>query len=222
MAKATPAAIVSALLDRYPRTYAEELRVRRLEQPAGLFQVLVMALLMSARIRAHIAANATAALFKQGWTTPARMVDATWEDRTRTLNRAGYARYDERTSTMLGDTATLLLERYRGDLRRLRDQAERDPTTERRLLKDCKGVGDIGVDIYFREVQRAWPELYPFADQRILDTAQDLGLGRDVRRLTRLAQGDDFVRLVDALVRVRLDHTEAEIRDVATQVRRAR
>ena len=60
------------------------------------------------------------------------------------------------------------------------------------------------------------------ADQRILETAQDLGLGRDVRRLTRFVDGNDFVRLVNALMRVRLDHAEAEIRDVATQVRRGR
>jgi hypothetical protein len=176
-----------------------------------------MALLMSARIRANTAAAASRALFDQGWTTAARMADAAWEDRASTLNRAGYARYDERTSTMLGDTASLVLERYHGDLRRLREQAQHDPVTERRLLKECKGIGDVGVDIFFREVQDAWRELRPFADQRILATARQLGLPGDARRLARLASDGNFVRLVDALVHVRLEGTVDEIRHAAAQ-----
>lgn len=51
------------------------------------------------------------------------MAEATWRQRTDVLNRAGYARYDESTSRMLGDTAQLLLDRYRGDLRKLREEA---------------------------------------------------------------------------------------------------
>jgi hypothetical protein len=46
------------LLRRYPRTYAEELGIDRLDRPSDLFRLLVLALLMSARIcavrRAHV------------------------------------------------------------------------------------------------------------------------------------------------------------------------
>jgi hypothetical protein len=96
------------------------------------------------------------------------------------LNQAGYARYDERTSTILADTSALLLDRYGGDLRRLRAAAGHDSAAERRLLKEFKGIGDVGVDIFFREAQRAWSELYPFADRRALQAAGRLGLGADV------------------------------------------
>ncbi len=51
------------------------------------------------------------------------MAAASWADRAEVLNGAGYARYDERTSTMLGQTAELLLRDYGGDLRRLRERA---------------------------------------------------------------------------------------------------
>ena len=95
------------------------------------------------------------------------------------LNRHGYARYDERTAAMLGDACELLLERYRGDLRRLRDEAGRDPRRERRLLKQVKGLGDVGVDIFFREAQVAWEELFPFVDRRAAQTARRLGLDAD-------------------------------------------
>src|SRR5215203_1755098 len=122
-AGAKPHRIVRAVLDRYPRTYAEELGIRSLESPSGLFRLFVMAMLMSARIRANTAQDAARALFGQRWTTARALAGASWAERARVLNQAGYARYDERTSTMLGEDAGLLLDRYRGDLRRLRDAA---------------------------------------------------------------------------------------------------
>ncbi len=212
MARASRAELVRAVLDRYPRSYAEELGVRALHTASALYRLLVMALLMSARIRASVALDAARALSRQRWTTARRMADASWEDRARVLNEAGYARYDERTSTMLGETSQLLLDRYRGDLRRLRERAGRDPGAERRLLEEFKGVGDVGVDIFFREAQRSWAELYPFADRRALTAAGRLDLGGDAKRLAELARGDDFARLVSGLVRVDLDDAYDEIR----------
>ena len=84
---------------------------------------------------------------------------------------------------MLGDTAKMLLDKYQGDLRRLRAAAERDPGRERALLKECKGIGDVGADIFCREAQIAWNELFPFADRRALETAGRLGLEDDAARL---------------------------------------
>lgn len=198
--------LVDAVLARYPRSFAEQLGIRSLHGPSGLFRLLVMALLMSARIRASTALGAAQAVFDHGWTTPRRMADASWADRARVLNEAGYARYDERTSRMLGETAQLLLDRYRGDLRQLREEAGHDPAAERRLLEECKGVGDVGVDIFFREAQRAWTELYPFADARTLQAADRLGLPRDPRDLSGLVDGPpEFVRLINGLIQVDLD-----------------
>jgi hypothetical protein len=148
--------------------------------------------------------QAARALADQGWTTAPKMAGATWEQRTRTLNEAGYARYDESTSRMLGDTAGMLVERYGGDLRRLREAARRDVGRERSLLKQCKGLGDVGVSIFFREVQLAWDELYPFADERALDAAGRLGLGSDAQALAKQVPKQEFPRLVAALVRVGL------------------
>jgi hypothetical protein len=208
------------VLRLYPRTFVEELGVRSLDTPSGSFRLLVMALLMSARIRASIALDAARALFRQGWTTPRRMVEATWGQRARVLNDAGYARYDERTSTMLGETASLVLDRYRGDLRRLRNEADHKPAAERRLLEEFKGIGHVGADIFFREAQGTWSEVYPFADRRARQAAWRLGLDDDTRALTRLAEGDDFVRLVTGLVRVDLDDAYDDVLARASEPRR--
>ena len=129
--------------------------------PTALFQWLCASLLFSARIRADAALRA---LFEAGLTTPETMASATWRSAP-ILNRSGYARYDESTSRMLGETSRMLLDRYQGDLRKLREAAGRDPQEERRLLEEFKGIGDVGADIFMREVQLVWDELYPFADR---------------------------------------------------------
>jgi endonuclease III len=205
MARPSRDRIIEALLERHGRTYAAELGID-LERntPSALYRWLCAATLLSARIGAGAAMQAAQALAEQGWTTAQKMADATWEQRTRTLNQAGYARYDESTSRMLGDTAEMLLDKYGGDLRRLRDAAERDPERERALLKECKGIGEVGADIFCREAQVAWDELFPFADRRALDAAGRLRLENDPARLAGRVSRKDYPRLLAALVRTAL------------------
>jgi endonuclease III len=205
MAESSNDRIVAALLERHGQTYAAELGIDLANgTPSVLYRWLCAATLLSARIGAGIAIAAARALAAQGWTTAEKMAAASWEDRTRTLNQAGYARYDESTSRMLGETASMLLEKYGGDVRKLRAAADRAPERERALLKECKGIGEVGADIFCREAQLAWDELYPFADRRALEAARRLGLEDDAARLARRVARNEFPRLVAALVRTSL------------------
>ncbi len=212
MAKPSRNQIVEAVLDRHGRTYAEELGID-LERggPSALFRMLVASILFSAPIGARQGLTAARALTDEGWTTAQSMAATTWHQRVRVLNQHGYARYGDRTSSILGDACTLLLDRYRGDLRELREQAGRDPGRERILLKQVKGIGDVGADIFFREVQVVWDELYPYADQRALDAARQLGLGGEIAKLADGGDHERFARLVAGLVRVRLARDYDEV-----------
>lgn len=214
----THQAIVQSLLARHGRTFAEQIGLRlEKETPAVLFQWLCASILFSARISGEIAVSAAKALIKDGLTTPVKMADATWERRTKLLNQSGYARYDERTSTMLGDTAKLLLEHYKGDLRRLREKASRDPEEERKLLKQFKGLGDTGVDIFFREIQEFWEEIAPFADKKALSSARKLGLPEEAEALRDLVSGKDFPRLLTGLVRCELKKDQDAVLERAVE-----
>ncbi len=50
------------------------------------------------------------------------------------------------------------------------------PLQERALLKKLKGTGDGAVDIYFRQAQVVWEELFPFGDKKALKAARLVGL----------------------------------------------
>jgi endonuclease III len=216
MARPTKDQIVKTLLEQHGQTYAAELGIDlELNTPSALYRWLCAATLLSARIGADIAIQATQALAKQGWTSAQKMANASWEQRTRTLNQAGYARYDESTSRMLGNTAQMLLDKYQGDLRKLRDAAEKDPRRERALLKECKGIGDVGADIFCREAQLAWDELFPFADRRALEAAKRLRLEDDAGKLARHVSRRDYPRLLAALVRTGLARDFDEVLETA-------
>jgi hypothetical protein len=211
VAKPPTDSLVEALLERHGQTYAEELGIDVAKgTPSVLFRLLVASVLFSARIGAGQAVKAARALTEAGWTTADKLAATTWGERVRVLNRHGYARYDERTAAMLGDACELLLDRYRGDLRRLRAEAGQDPRQERRLLKQVKGLGEVGVDIFFREAQVAWKELFPFLDRRAVQAARRLGLDPDPEALAGDRDPEAFARLVAALVRAGLadDHDE--------------
>lgn len=207
-------AIVERLLRRTEKTFAGEMGLDLSQNtPMPLFLWLVSANLFSARISADQALRAAKALKEAGLTTADHMAEATWKERVLILNHNGYARFDEKTSRFLQEVADHCLDAYGGDLRKLREAAGRDPGEERRLLKEFKGIGEIGADIFFREVQIVWDELYPFADGRALDVAQELGLGGDAETLADLVPKEEFPRLLTALLRADLDGALEALRE---------
>ncbi|MBO0837811.1 MAG: endonuclease [Actinobacteria bacterium] len=172
---------VRELLEEYGQTYADEAGIKLADRPAPLYQLHVLATLLSARISSDIAVAAARELFAAGYRTPDAMAGASWQDRVDALGRGHYKRYDERTSTMLGDAAAKLSEDYRGDLRRLRDAADGDAGAIAGLLTEFPGIGPAGASIFLREVQETWPSVAPYVDGKMASGARKAGLpaGRD-------------------------------------------
>ncbi|MEU3225875.1 endonuclease [Streptomyces sp. NPDC006976] len=195
---------VKRLLDEHGQTYAEEAGIRLKDTPMPLYQLLTLCVLFSVRIKADIAVAAARELFHAQMSTPRGMADATWQDRVDALGRAHYRRYDESTATALGEGARLVLDRYHGDLRRLRDEAGGDPEKLRGLLREFPRIGPVGADIFSREAQGVWPELRPAFDKRAQGAAEGLGLPHSPEKLAALVGDDDLPRLAAALVRVEL------------------
>lgn len=182
---------------RQSSTFAEDAGITLKDEPAPLFQLLVLSLLLSARISSGIAVDAARELFRAGYRTPQRMRDATWQQRVDALGRGHYRRYDERTSTQLGEMAQLVLDEHHGDLRRIRSDDARDVE---RALQQVRGIGPAGAAIFCREVQGVWTELAPYVDDLAADGAEQLGLPRTLEGVPTA----DLPRVVAGYVRARL------------------
>ena len=193
------------LLDVAGRTYAQQAGIRLEDSPAPLYQLLVLCNLLSARITADIAVAGAKQLFGAGLTTPAAMQEASWQKRVDLLGRARYKRYDESTSTRLGEAADLVVERWHGDLRALAAEAKGDAGTAAELLQEVQGIGPLGAAIFLREVQAVWPWLRPFADERVLDDARSLGLPHSPSGLADAAGTKDLSAITAAIVHVTRD-----------------
>ncbi|MDX3528741.1 endonuclease [Streptomyces sp. ID05-39B] len=197
--------VIEELLSSHGRTYAEEAGIRLKNTPQPLYRTLVLAHLLSARIRASTAVAAARALSEAGMRDPRSMAEATWQQRVDALGRGGYRRYDERTATQLGQAAELLTGRWGGDLRRMREEADGNVSRLRGLLQEVTGIGPAGADIFLREVQSVWPEAAPYIDAKALDGARRLGLPDEPDQLVEKARPAEPAELAAALVRAALD-----------------
>lgn len=201
---------IKALLSEVGHTYAEDAGITLKDQPAALFKLLVLANLLSARINADIAVAAARELFEAGGGTPRGMTRLSWQDRVDALGRAHYVRYDESTSTRLGDMAEKVLEDYNGDLRKLPQKVGHNADTAREMLQEFPGIGPVGAEIFCREAQAVWLWLRPSFDAVALKGADRLGLPTDPKRLAELVDDRELARLASALVRVAKDKKLAD------------
>lgn len=201
---------VDVLLEREGKTYAAEAEIRLRDAPQPLYQLLVLATLLAARISSTTAVEAARELFAAGYKSPDAMAKASWQDRVDALDRGHYQRYDERTSSTLGDAARLVADRFGGDLRRLRKEAGGDVGTLKAGLKEVPGISDVGANIFLREVQGVWPEVRPFLDKKAMSGAERIGLPSSSDTVAGLVRPDDLARLAAGLVRVALDRKTAE------------
>ncbi|WP_179472173.1 endonuclease [Mycolicibacterium vinylchloridicum] len=191
-------------------TYAAEAGISLRDAPMPLFQLLVLCMLASKPIDATIAMRAARELFHAGLRTPNSVLTAERSTMIEAMGRARYVRYDESSASRLTDLANRVDTDYRGDLRLLARIAKPDAREAKVLLKQFAGIGDTGADIFLREVQDVWPWVRPYFDKRALDTAKELGLPRDAKKLATLS-GRAVAPLAAALVRVSLDD---DMRDV--------
>lgn len=198
--------VLERLLERHGQPVSRELGIDLARNaPSPLFRWLCAALPMSAPIPHGAALSAARALSGAGWRTARTMADSAWRYRVDVLNRAGYGRLDESTARMLGHAARHLLDAHDGDLRRLREAAGRDPEAERAALKAFKGIGDVGADIFFRDLQSVWTEHFPFLDGKARAAARRLGLPEAPETLAGRVGAARFVGLATALMRAELD-----------------
>lgn len=206
MAASSKQQVVRRLLKAAGTTYADEAGIRLKDQPMPLFQLLTLCMLASKPIDAAIAVQAARELFRAGLRTPKAVLSADRADMISAFGRAHYVRYDESSATRLADIAAAVRDDYGGDLRKL---ATHEVTETARLLKQFKGIGDTGADIFLREIQDVWTWARPYFDERASAAARQLGLPTDPEKLGALAPRNN-ANLAAALVRVSLDD---ELRD---------
>ena len=198
-------AILDRLLDDFGQTHSAEADIHLRDEPAPLFQLLVLTNLLAANLSADLGVR-TAAELRKEFRTAHAMADASVEEVREILEETRFLRKDQ-TAQQLHDTAAHVVERWDDDLRGMRAEADGDAAALVDLVAACPGIGEVGGRIFVREVQSIWTELQPYADDHVLELAAALGLPDTAEGLAEMLGEDDLAVLGAALVRA--EHEDA-------------
>ncbi len=209
--------VIRALVSRVPGRFSSELGLNlHARREKDLFLWFLAALLYGARISGSIVMKTHREFVRRGITSPEAIVKTRWDGLVSVLDEGGYARYDFKTATKLLDVMTHLLDQYDGDLQRLHDVSSDASDLEGRLKGLDKGIGEVTVQIFLRELRGIWPKAQPTLSPLAVLAARDLALcsrmngnGGDatVERLRNLwnqagVKGKSFIDFESALVRL--------------------
>lgn len=168
--------VVAELVDKLGQPYHELLGIDlKSEKKDEIFKWFIASSLFGARISEAIAMKTYKQFEKDGLLSPERIIARGWSRLVESLDRGGYVRYDFSTADDFLALSDLLLRKYGGDLNRLHDQAKDSADLEERL-KEFRGVGDVTVNIFLRELRDIWGKADPVPQQHIIAAARNLGL----------------------------------------------
>ncbi len=171
-------------------SYSEELGLD-LSEPQNRFKWFLASFLFSKRISSSIAERTFRRFEEEGLTTPESILEAGWDRLVEVLDSGGYTRYDFSTASYLLETMERLKDEY-GELDEVHARAS-DPRDLEERLKEFKGVGPVGVNIFLRELRDVWEKARPEPSKVAVDLAERIGI-------------EDVERYESQLVRLYIEH----------------
>ncbi|KAJ5636293.1 uncharacterized protein N7484_009606 [Penicillium longicatenatum] len=175
--------------------------------PDTVLAMVLDVIVKSRPISHNLAEKTINHLLEEGYHHIDILATTTWEERTKVLREGGYNRYREQCATYLGSLSDIVANKYDGDLNNLLHAAHGDREKVRTLMKEFKGVGDLGVELFLNNVQSIWPSIAPFLDSRSLQTAEEIGIGGDLNAIygTLGEKPEEMSVLANGLSTVRLE-----------------
>ena len=172
----------AALVDSQGGRFSRELGIDlSFGDSQEIFKWFLAAILFGARISETLAVRTYRDFIREELTTPQQILARGWDGLVAILDHGGYVRYDFKTATKLLEVTGTLVERYGGDLNVLHQTAENPADLERRIRSLGKGIGEVTVNIFLREMRGIWNKADPLPSELVLAAAKDSGfIPRDV------------------------------------------
>jgi endonuclease III len=177
---------IAELSDKLGRPYHELLGINlRSSKKEEIFKWFIASSLFGARISETIAMKTYKQFEKDGLLSPERIIARGWSRLVESLDSGGYVRYDFSTADDLLALSDLLMRSYGDDLNRLHDQAK-DPADLEARLNEFRGVGDVTVNIFLRELRGIWKKADPTLGRHVIIAARNLGLVKSAQPVEAL------------------------------------
>jgi len=178
---------IEEFVEKYGRKYSESLGI---DAEKEKFKWFLAAMLFGAPIREENAIKTYKIFEKAGLTTPEKILEAGWDKLVSLLDEGGYTRYDFKTADKILEACKNIIEK--GGIEKIMKEG-------REALKVAKGIGDVTIDIFLRELNLPHnPSPYAIL------AAKNHGLleGNRIKKM----QGIDEVKLEIALMKLGRDY----------------
>ncbi len=167
---------IKKLISALGGKFSEELGIDLSEgESTEIFKWFLASKLFGARIGTNIAIKTYKEFERCGVLSPEKIIETGWDGLVRILDDGGYARYDFSTATKLLEIMEDLKKFYHGDLNGLHQKARGEEELENLLKSLGKGIGDVTVNIFLRELRNVWPKARPGLSVYVELAAERLG-----------------------------------------------
>jgi len=181
-----------------------------------IFKWFLVSVLFGAPITESAAIKAYKCLQKHDVLTPQEILKTGWDGLVKIFDEGSYTRYDFKTADKLLEVMKNLMGKYDGSLNIVHEKASDDRNLEQRLKELGKGIGDVTVSIFLRELRPVWKRARPKPTSLVISAAENLGLIKGKEPEDALMQlegywrknevkGKSFVNFETALVRLGKD-----------------
>src|SRR3972149_9124171 len=137
-----------------------------------VFKWFLASKLFGARIGTNIAIKTYREFEKCGVLSPKKILETGWDGLVRILDDGGYARYDFSPATKPLEIMKDLMKFYWGDLNKPHEMADDEDDMEDLLKELGKGIGEVTVNIFLRELRSVWEMANPVPSELVILAAR--------------------------------------------------
>ncbi|MGB9713764.1 MAG: hypothetical protein C0193_00460 [Candidatus Bathyarchaeota archaeon] len=204
------------LIEKFGRRYPEVLGIDLSEgKDEEIFKWFLASVLFGAPITETSVIKTYNCFKKYNVLSPKRIIETGWDGLVRILDEGSYTRYDFKTADKLLEVMQNLIKRYDGSLCRIHKEALDSRDLERRLEDLGKGIGNVTISIFLREMRGAWDKADPTPTKIVVLAAKNLGIVKETGEdalaqlkrfwLKNKIEGKSFANFETALLRLGKD-----------------
>ncbi len=216
---------LETLVETLGERYSEVLKINLAgKDDKEIFKWFLASVLFGAPITETSVIKTYRCFEKREVVTPNKILQTGWDGLVEILDEGSYTRYDFKTATKLLEVMGNLNTKYGGSLNKLHDDASNSLDLEERLKELGKGIGNVTVSIFLRDLRGIWRKADPKPTPLVILAAKKLKIIKTEDPKQALKElkafwrnnkiaGKSFVNFETALMRYGRDLRRKERRD---------
>jgi hypothetical protein len=222
---------LEVLIENFGKKYSEVLGIDLSDGRDGeIFKWFLASVLFGAPITETLVIKTYRCFERYNVLTPKRVLETGWDGLVKILDEGSYTRYDFKTADKLLEVMRNLSQKYDASLTVLYSKASDTQDLEKRLKDLGKGIGDVTVSIFLRELRDVWEKAGPKPTSLVILSAEKLGIIQEEAPESALKQlktfwsknevaGKSFVNFETALFRLGKNLRKEKMRHLPSQRR---